>query len=393
MNHPLPENLQKAQRPALIVGIVALAFSLLGLLISPAKDFFLGYVLGFVLWTGLTIGCLAVLMLQHLVGGTWGLLIRRPLESAARMTWIMAVLAVPVLFGLRYLYIWFDHPAEKSDFQQWYLRPGFWVIRTFIYFGIWFLLSFFLSRWSEQQDASDDPRLAKWMERLSAIGLVLYAITITLAAVDWVMSMSPEWISTMYGFIFITGEGLLVFAVMVLILAAIHSSTSVRAVVRRTHFHDIGNMMLTFLLLWAYVSFSQYLLIWSGNIKDETTFYVYRLHNGLQYVAILLIAAGFFIPFFCLLSSKIKRSLRAFCYLAVFVIFTRILDLFWIVIPSYSQGHNLPPTSIFHLHYQYLLPLIGIGGIWIAIYIRELGRLPLLPVHDPRLALLEAEHA
>lgn len=387
--HPLHPSLSRIQFPALVVGLVALAACVLGFFLSRER-FFLSYLFAYLFWFGLALGSFAILMLQHLTGGAWGLVIRRLLESAARMLPLMAILFLPLLLGMRHLYSWAGGPhvpgAHGVGFREWWLSDGFFLLRAIIYFSIWIVLSLLLIRWSVQQDRTGDPQLLRRFERLSGPGLVLYALTITFASIDWVMSLDPHWFSTIFGFLFIASQALSTIAFIIAVAALLARDKPLSEVFTIARFHDLGNLLLAFVMLWAYLSFAQYLIIWSGNLPEETPFYVYRTRAGWQWVALLLIVVHFFIPFILLLWRRTKKNVRALATVAIVLLFMRFVDLFWLVVPAYAQSRihdRVPPPT---LHWLDFAAPIGIGGIWIAVYIWQLGRHPLLPLHDPRLA-------
>jgi hypothetical protein len=396
----LNPTLDRIQRPALIVGLAGAVLCLLGWFISR-EQFYQSYLMAYLFWIGLALGSTAILMLQHLTGGAWGLVIRRGLETGTRMIPLMAILFIPILLGMHHLYIWThdDHVAtdELLQHKRRYLNVGGFVARAVIYFAIWLVLTFLLNRWSAEQDRTGDPRIARRMAKLSGPGLVLYVLTMTFASVDWVMSIDPHWFSTIYGLLFIVGQGLSTLAFMVALLVIVGGTMPLLGVLRRDHFHDLGNLLLAFTMLWAYVSFSQFLIIWSGNIAEETPFYYYRSGSGWQVIAIVLIVFHFFMPFCLLLWRKSKRSPRMLAGIAGLIIVMRLVDLYWTIMPTFlqAQGHleHRDPLIIpgVSLHWLNFVMPVAIGGIWIAVYIWQLKRHPLLPLHDPRLEALEEE--
>jgi hypothetical protein len=378
-NYMAPASVGRLQQRALTVGILGLALMMFGASASPAQ-FFRSYLVGYLFALGVTLGCLGLLMLQHLTGGHWGVVIRRPLESATRTLPVLAVLFVPLGFGLRQLYAW-TGPMEKplSRFQMSYLTiPGF-LTRAAIYFAIWILLMLLLNSWSLQQDARPERALRRKLQMLSGPGIILYVFTMTFAAVDWVMSLSPHWSSTIYGFLFVGGQAVSAMALMIAVAVLLAQSEPMSGILQPRHLHDLGKLLLAFVMLWAYFAFSQLLIIWAGNLPEEIPFYVKRLRGGWGALGVLILLFHFALPFFLLLSRDLKRSARLLPRLAIAVIFMRLVDLFWMTAPEFSP-------DAFRVHWMDVAAPAGIGGIWLAYFAWQLKGRPLLPLGDPELA-------
>ena len=363
----------RMQRRALGVGIAALALCVAGAIASPAQ-FFRSYLFGYLFWTGVALGCLAIVMLQHLSGGAWGMVIRRMLESGSRTLPLMALLFLPLVPGIRQLYGW-ARPDNAISHQAAYLNVPFFLFRALLYFLVWLSIAYFLNRWSREQDRTGDLRLARRLQLLSGPGLVLYGLTATFAAIDWVMSLEPHWYSSIFGILIIGGQALsaMAFIIVVAVLLAQHEPLS--GVLLPSHFNDLGKLLLTFVMLWAYFAFSQLLIIWSGNLPEEIPWYLHRLHSGWRWVGVLLILFHFALPFVLLLSRDLKRNARALALLAVGVIFMRLVDLFWLTAPEFWPGS-------FHLHWMDIAAPVGIGGVWLAVFAWQLRGWPLLPIGD-----------
>jgi hypothetical protein len=257
--YPAPPALARIQRRSLAIGVVFLAVAAIAAIVahSPAQ-FFRSYLLGYVWWAGITLGCLAVLMMQHLAGGLWGFVIRRPLESAVRILPLLAIMFVPLIFGMRPLYLWAHRDLVhglKLQHQAQYLAAPWFIVRGALYFLAWILMAYLLNRWSVAQDESGDPVLRRRMQNLSAPGLVIYVLTVTFASFDWLMSLDPNWGSTVYPLILIAGQMLaaLSFCAAILFLLAQHKPMS--AIVQEKHLHSLGKMMLAFVMLWDYTSY------------------------------------------------------------------------------------------------------------------------------------------
>jgi hypothetical protein len=373
--------LDRLQRRALVVGVVGLLLCLGGALLSPSQ-FFQSYLFAYLFWLGIALGCLAIVMLHHLTGGAWGLVIRRILEAAAMTLPLMAVLFVPLLFGLHDLYLWARPAAVASDtslqHKSPYLNVSFFAIRTSVYFVVWIVMAYLLRRWSLMQDRTADPDLPRRLRLLSGPGLALYGLTVTFASVDWVMSLEPHWYSTIYGMLIAIGQWLTGMAFVIIILALLAKSASLADVLSPQSFHDLGNLLFAFIFLWGYIAFCQYLLVWSGNLPEETPWYLHRMAGGWKWIALILIAFHFAVPFLLLLSRDIKRSAGILSAVAAAIVFIHLVNQFWMVAPAfYPRG--------LHLHWLDFVAPAGIGGIWFAVFIWQLKGRALLPLHDPHL--------
>jgi hypothetical protein len=381
----LQSRMERLQWAALIVGMGGLALCGLGVLLDPVQ-FFRSYLLAYIFWLGLPLGCLGILMLHYLVGGTWGAIIRRVLESGTRTLPLMVLLFVPLLFGLRELYSWALPQAVARDellrHKSPYLNVPFFAVRLAVYFVAWLVPAYLLNRWSRQQDRTPEWSARRPIRRrlilLSGFGLLLYGFTMTFAAVDWVMSLEPHWFSSIYGILMVVGQllGALAFGVVVTTWLAAYPPLS--EALSPTHAHDLGNLLLVSVLFWAYISFSQLLIIWSGNLPEETAWYVRRTEGGWQWIALALALFQFAVPFVCLLSSDVKRHTRRLALVAAVILFMHMVDVFWVVMPAfYRNGLSV--------HWLDLTALIGVGGGWTAFFVWQLRRRSLLPPYDPDL--------
>ncbi|MEW6733374.1 MAG: hypothetical protein AB1489_18750 [Acidobacteriota bacterium] len=376
------EQLQRIQKQAFTVGLIGLTVSAIGAFLSP-QQFFHSYLFAYVFWIGIALGSLAILMLHHLSGGAWGLVIRRLLESAAQTLPLMAILFLPLLLGLRSLYIWARPEVvavdEALQYKSTYLNVAFFLARTVFYFAVWIVAAHLLNKWSLAQDNSDSEKahtIAIRSQRLSGPGLLLYVLTMTFASVDWVMSLDPHWLSTIFGILIIGGQVLGAFSFIIVVTALLVKYQPFSQVIAAAHLHDLGKLLLAFVMLWAYFALSQFLIIWSGNLPEETPWYVHRLHGGWQWIGLTVVVLHFALPFFLLLPKDVKRNARRLAAVAGLVVFMRMIDLFWMVAPEFNQQG-------FHLHWLDLAIPIGLGGIWLAAFIWRLRTRPLLPTKDP----------
>jgi hypothetical protein len=376
------------QRNALIAGVIALALCAAGAFLDPAQ-FFHSYLMAFIFWLGVPLGCFAVLMIHHLVGGTWGFVMQRPLESAIRTFPVMALLFLPLLVGLSDLYPWARPDAVAQDpalrSKVLYLNTPFFIARSGVYFTIWISVGYFLSKWSREQDRTGDDSLVERLQTLSGPGLVLYGLTVTFSSIDWVMSLEPRWYSTIYGMIFMVSHGVVALAFMIGAVFFLSRRKPLAEMIAPWIFQDLGNLMLAFIMLWAYTSFSQFLLIWAENLVHEIPWYLNRLAGGWAAVGSAVAMLQFALPFLLLLSRAVKRKAEALCAVATMIAFMHLVEMFWFVEPVlHSTG--------FHLSWMDVLAPVGIGGVWFAAFLWQLGGQALLPFRDPRLTAIIKEH-
>lgn len=384
-----PAELRRLSTRALIVGVVFTVLLIIGAFIDR-KQFFQAYLVGFIFWAGITLGSLALLMLQHLTGGTWGLVIRRVLEAATRTLPLIIILFVPIILGIKQLYPWTNAalmnttPALQQKVK--YLNPSFFLIRAAIYFAFWSLLALLLNWLSLEQDRTADKNIRKRLQIVSGPGLALFIISITFASVDWVMSLEPAWFSTIFGLLFVASWSLSALAFTIIVMSWLRKREPMIRVAQPAHFHDWGNLLLTLVMLWTYFAFSQYLIIWSGNLPEETTWYVARKHGGWGVIAIAIVILQFAFPFLVLLSRAAKKSSERLALLAVLILLMRFVDAVWLIEPAFNQEH-------FHLSWMDFVAPIAMGGLWLAAFSWQLEKRALVPINDPQLEqALEPAH-
>ena len=379
-----PEHLlYRVRRIALGAGIVGVVLCAVGAFASPAQ-FLRSYLVAYVFWTGAALGSLAILMINYLTGGAWGAVIRRALESATRTLPLMAVLFFPVALGLSRLYTWAQPDVVAHDpllqHKSLYLNVPFFLARTVLYFTAWIVVASFLNRWSLEQDARPDPATDHRLEQLSRGGLVLLGLTMTFAAVDWIMSLQPHWFSTIFGIIFMGGSVVTALAFAIPIAAVLADQKPLGGIITPTQFHDLGKLLLAFVMLWAYFALSQFLIIWAGNLPEEIPWYLDRLRGGWQWVALAVVVFHFVLPFVVLLSRKAKRRPHVLAALALFLVALRFVDVYWLVTPAFSPGRIA-------VHWLDAAALLAIGGLWLATYVQRLVEHPVVPLNDPSLPL------
>lgn len=387
MNYNPPADLKRYQGIAIGVGLIALLIWIASISVSGNRGelFFRTYLVAYIFWCGIALGCLGWLMIQYLGGATWGIVIRRLLESGSHTLYLMLVLFVPIAVGLHDIYEWADAEAvqgsEVLTHKSSYLNTGFFVVRTAIYFIIWLTMFYYLKRWSCRQDETGDPAYVQYAQNLSGPGFVFYGLACTFAGIDWIMSLDPEWFSTIFGLIMIAGQGVSAMAFIISVCVLLARWEPMSHVLQPKHFHDLGKLLLTLVMVWAYFSFSQLLIMWSGNLPEEIPWYLERFKGNWRYIGIGLILLYFFLPFFLLLSRDLKRNARRLVMVAWLIIAMRFADLLWMIVPEFEHGHTV---SI--LGYSiYLAATIGMGGLWLGWFFWQLRQRALLPVNDPQL--------
>lgn len=372
-------DLARWQRGALIAGGAGLAGCVLGVVLGFHQQFFRSYLVAFNLFLGVALGCLVILMLQHLTGGAWGFILRRPLEAGTRTLPLLAILFVPLAFGLTDLYSWANPEVVARDpdleHKSRYLNVGFFLGRAAFYFAVWVGLALLLDYWSRRYDETGDFAVSERMRRSSGPGLVLYGLTVTFAAIDWLMSLEPHWYSTIYGGLIGMGQVLSGFTFAVAVLMLLGTRPPLDRVLSTNNLRDLGSLMLAFVMVWAYLGFSQFLLIWSGNLEEEIPWYVARLQGGWSYVGLALILFHFALPFVLLLSADLKRNRVTLAAVALLVLAMRVVDLFWLIVPAYRVGLSV--------HLLDVAALVGVGGVWLWVFLWQVQQRPLLPVHAP----------
>ncbi len=395
--------LDRYQARALVVGGIGYIALIIGAFIGPdALDHALrAYLAGIVLWVGASLGCMAFLMVNHLSAGKWGLIIRRPLEAGAGLFPLLWVLSIPIVVGMTHLFPWIKNGQRfaqlawdsqriilhKYDLM---LNPTFFTIRWALYFLIWWGFSATLRRWSIQRD--ENPLARDWQrifENLSGLGIVVYSLSMTFAMVDWVMSLDATWFSTIFGLIFLAGQGLTALSICIITILLLSQEEPMRSMLRKTELHDLGKLMLAFTMLYAYLSFSQWLITWSANLPQEINFYLNRLNGGWLNLSRFLILFEFAVPFALLLSRRLKKQPGFMVPLCSGFIIIRMIDLYWHVEPNFQARQ---PQWTFN--WMYLAATAGIGGVWTFFFIRNLKSRPVLVAYDPQMEeLLEHEHA
>jgi len=380
-----PPVVQTIGRRSLIIGAIAGALAIIVAVLrhDGPDEFFRGYLLSFMAWLGIALGSMVILMLRHLTKGGWGMIIRRILGAAMRTLPLLALLFIPLLFALPRLYPWArplgDVPDKNlrqhlQNITHSYLNVHGFIIRAIIYFAIWGTLIFLLTKWSKEQDRPPVRDNSARFKVLSGPGIILYGFTISFAAIDWTMSLDPSWISTIYPLIILIGEVLSALCFAVVIERILFRYRPMSELLKPEYVHDHGKFMLTFIMVWAYFSFSQWLIIWAGNLPEEITWYTKRLGGGWGWIGLFLVLFHFAVPFAILLSRPFKRDVTKLVWLAMWLMLMRYLDLFWVIEPNFSKTITVTWADI-------IVP-VAMGGLWLAYFCRNLASMPLVPAYD-----------
>jgi hypothetical protein len=378
--------LKLLQRNASILAGIGGVICLLGWIFLP-DQFYSAWLTAYFYWLGMALGCLVLAMLHGMTGGGWGLAIRRVLEASYQTLPVLALLFLPIGLGVGRIYEWADPEAVRHSEllmrKAGYLNVTGFQIRAIIYFVVWIGITWILNRSSPNEDpAIESPRTER-LQRHSGLSFIAYGFTMTLAAVDWAMSLEPEWYSTMYGLIHIVGQGVTGLAFSVLVVVTLREFEPWSKIVTPVRLNDLGNLMLASVMFWAYCSFFQYLVIWSGNLPEENFWYVHRARGGWQYVAYALAALHFALPFLLLLSRQLKRQAVDIGRIAILLLCMRYIDLYWLIVPSFEHGKSGPQG--FSIHWLDLAAMSAIGGAWLWVFAWSLSVRIRLPLYDPKL--------
>ncbi|MBT3604000.1 MAG: hypothetical protein HN521_13150 [Candidatus Latescibacteria bacterium] len=381
-DHPF---LNKIRTLGLLFGALFLVLTVIGAISNP-QQFYQSYIIGYVYWLCISLGCLSLLMLHHLISGRWGFVIRRLLESGARTLPLMVILFIPIIFGMHNLYEWTHADVVANDpilkFKSPYLNETGFISRAVFYFVLWIGMTWLLTKWSRTQDETGEPGLKSKMINLSGPGIPVLILSVTFASTDWVMSLEPHWFSTIFGFIFVVGQALAAMAMCIIWVVNLSDADAFSEIEASKYLSDLGTLMFAFTVLWSYVSFSQFLIIWSANLAEEAPWYIKRGQGGWDIMAVALILFHFALPFFLLLQRAIKRRAALLLAIAVLMLVMRYVDLYWYIAPSFSHGG----PSEFHPHFLDLTIPLSIGGFWLAYFAMQLKGAALVPLHDPRMA-------
>ncbi|MBK7977380.1 MAG: hypothetical protein IPK07_30335 [Deltaproteobacteria bacterium] len=371
-----PEAWAQSRRKALVVGGVATALMAVGFFLNR-EQFLRSWLLGWMFWVGLGLGCLGLLMLQYLTGGAWGMVIRRLLEAGTRTIWLLAVLGLPIFIGVKVLYVWAqpEHMDEVLRAKAGYLNVPFFLARAAVYFGLWIGLTTLLNKWSTSLDEpSVHYAVEKKIKTLAGPGLCLFILSVAFAAIDWVMSLEPHWFSTIFGLMWLISLVLTAHSFTIAVLYFLtQRGRPMGVLVNKHHFHDLAKLLFAFVMVWAYFSFSQYLIIWSGNLPEEITWYVTRLSHGWEWFGVSLLVFQFAVPFLLLMPRSFNFNASLVLKIAGLILVMRLVDLFWMTAPAFH------PKAL-SIHWMDFVAPVAIGGWWVSEYLRQLATRPLLMV-------------
>jgi hypothetical protein len=366
------------QTPALVVGVIGAILSIIGFVVDPLQ-FSRSYLPSYLFWFEIAAGALTVQMLQYITGGEWGLMIRRPLGAAGRTLPWMALLFIPVILGMKHTYPWTNaelvRTNEALSKTTHYLNPTGFIIRAAVYFAIMITLSLLLRRYARQFAESRSPYVDVHRRGLSAAGILVMVLVLTFVSIDWQMSLEAGWTSTIFGISFVVSCGLSAFAFVVFLLSRLAAAKAMAEILRPSHLRDLGNLTLAFIMLWAYTSFSQFLLVWYANLKEEIPYYLKREHGVWGWIAAILIVFHFFLPFFMLLMRAIKDRASTIGALSLIILAMRYVDIYWLTAPSYYG-------ETFRYSWMDLATLFGVGGLWVWLFIGQLKGQTILPIHE-----------
>jgi hypothetical protein len=378
----LRDDLKQWRTRAQIAGIAGALLTALGFFLTSPNQFYRSYLWSYIFVVALSLGPLVWLMLQYVTGGAWGVVIRRPCEAAARTIPLVAVMFLPVLIGINNLYPWAHANIVAADpdlqHKQPYLNVPFFLIRTAVYFAGWIFLSWYFNRWSDAEDREGNARAHEKMTTLAGPGLLFWGFSVTFMVIDWILSLDPKWFSTIFGMLFIANQALTSMAFLIALMVLLSYRRPMSEILTARHLHDLGKFLLALVMVWAYFSFSQFLIIWAGNLPEEIPWYLTRLNGGWEYVALALVLGHFALPFALLLSRDLKRNFKLLAGIAVFILFMRSVDIYWLVAPNFSK-------ISFHVSWMDITTPIGLVGIWLAYFLTQLEKRPLMPPNDPNL--------
>lgn len=388
-NYQAPADLNRFRGAALGIGGIGLIVWAVGTYFNVEQGL-RSWLLAFVFWGGLAVGGLGIIMLQYLTGGAWGVVIRRIVEACSRTLPLIFLAWIPLAVFVTQLYEWSHLPPDDYTVlhRGAYLTPLWWIVRGVVYFAVFGVMVYLLNSWSAQQDkAADHEEAAKILRRATAFSgptMVFYVLTITFAVVDWTMSLDPHWFSTIWGLLYTVGWALSTFCFCVIMLAYLVNRSPMNHVINKRHFHDIGKLVLALVMVWAYFNFSQLIIIYAGNIPEETGWYLIRMTPGWFWVGMFLVIFHFAFPYLYLLRQDWKKSAKMLSSIAIFIFIVRLVDMFFLISPSpriSTHGVGLPLSESFH--WLDIVAPIGLGGVWLWYFLGQYMSRPILPVMDP----------
>ena len=359
--------------------LMGLVVTIAGYLIEPRHAAFTN-VTGFLFLTSIAVGALFLVALEYLSGAVWSVPMRRVNEFLASLLSIAALLAVPLFFHLGDVFRWTNDAIVSQDavlkVKVPYLNVPFLIERFAAVFFIWILFYVLFTRNSRKQDVDKNQKRTKWNITLSAIFMPIFAFGLTILSIDWAMSLEPRWYSTIFGVYYFSGIALAAVALATYVVVKLNE-TGYLPQLRRDHYYSLGTLMFVFVNFWAYIAFSQFMLIWYANLPEETIWFIARWHHGWEFISILLIVVQFGIPYFVLLSQEAKMDPRRLKFMAIWILCAHALDLYWLVMPTYQVSPAFGWTEV-----GFILLLVGIV---IVVFHRNMKKYNLVPIGDPKL--------
>ena len=378
--HPFADSLRRVYRAGIVAAVVGLA-AVVVLLIGHPESFFHGYIFAITFWLSFPLGCMTLLMIHHLSAGGWGVVTQRMLEAGMLTIVPLALLFIPVFFGMHSLYEWTHEEVVSGSpilqHKKPYLNVTFFIFRSIGYLLIWVAMAVGLVIWSRRLDRTADHTYVRYRRRLAAGGLVLHVCIVTFAWIDWVMSLEPHWYSSVYGWLVGVGQVLLAIIIIIPTLGVFWKRKPLAGIVRRKHFHDWGNLLLAFVVLWTYMMFVQFLIYWAGNIPEQIEWYTHRYEGWWLRISRIFIVFHFVVPFVLLLLRRVKRSVPTITSLCIGIFVMHIVYVAWLVLPAFHD-------SGIYMFAAAAAAFVGLGGVTAAVFGFGLMRLPVLPTGDPR---------
>lgn len=381
--NPVGALLDGMQKRFLIVGVLGLA-AFVATSASDMTQLYRSYLTAYLMWGGMAFGSLGILMLHHMVGGGWGVAIRRGLEAGTRTLPLVFIMSLPLILGMHELYEWSHAEVVAKDpilqHKSAYLNSGFFIVRLIVYFVIFIGLATLLNKYSKEQETAGYWAVRPKLQKVSAPGLLIFVTAATFAAFDWMMSLEPHWFSTVYGAMYLIGCVLATFAFNIILVRKLMQQEGMGNLVPGKVFHDLGNLLLAFTMFFAYLAFSQFLIIYSANLPEEIVWYVRRMNGGWGGVFALLTVFHFAVPFLLLLFRKNKKNAGTLVVIASLILVMRMVELFWEIQPAFAHAENGMPNPHFAVHPSDLTALVGVGGLWIAFFFFQLKKRPIEPL-------------
>jgi hypothetical protein len=352
-----------------------------------AREALFSYLVAIAYWLGMAVGALILLASMHASSAKWPVVVRRMLEKMSTSCIVFVPLFIPVLAGMKYLFVWVSRPSNLTEetlaaleHKRPYLNVPFFLVRSALYFAIWAAVAYLLSAWSTRQDTTRDAWLTLKQRRLAAYALPFLGLSVTFAAFDWLMSLEPSWFSTIFGVYYFAGGFVGAIALLTLVTMLARGPNLYGSLVSPEHYQNLGNFLFAFVIFWAYIAFSQFMLIWIADLPEEIPWYLVRAAGKWEPLGIALAIGHFVLPFFILLFRSVKRNRRALGLVAAWVLIFHYLDVYWIVMPALHPGAPVP-------HWTQASALVGVGGVALAFTVWMLRGGYTIPVGDPYLQL------